>query len=82
MRELEFMSKLGDGTHPLPKATKQKEKKGSWLLSKVDYGTHRNEKKLKIKIRCLPLNSCFQTFCSSSSKLSTLQALSSLNPNA
>jgi hypothetical protein len=38
--------------------------------------------KIKIKIGCLPLGSCFQTFHSSSSKLSTLQALSALNPNA
>jgi hypothetical protein len=40
------------------------------------------KKKEKMKIRCLPLSSCFQTFHSSSSKLFTLQALSSLNPNA
>jgi len=40
------------------------------------------KKKIKIKIGCLSLNLCFQTLHSSSSKLNTLQALSSLNPNA
>jgi hypothetical protein len=37
--------------------------------------------KNKNKIGCLPLSLCFQSLCSSSSKFSTLQALSSLNPN-
>jgi hypothetical protein len=78
-REPDFVLRFGDGAHPFPEATKQKErKKGSWPLSKVGDGTHQNKKN---KIKCLPLSSCFQTLHSSTSKLFTLQALSSLNPN-
>jgi hypothetical protein len=41
----------------------------------------KTKRKRKKKIGCLPLNWCVQTLHSSTSKLSTLQALSSLNPN-
>jgi len=70
-----------------PKSNKKKrKKKGSWPLSKVGNGAHQNQnqnkkKTKKIKIGCLLLSSCFQTLRCSSSKLSILQALSSLNPN-
>jgi len=40
---LDFLLRLGDGNHPFPKETKQKEKKGSWPLSKVGNGTHQNQ---------------------------------------
>jgi hypothetical protein len=40
------------------------------------------ENKKEKKIGCLFLSLCFQTLSSSSSKLSTFQALSFLNPNA
>jgi hypothetical protein len=84
MRELDFMSRHGDGAHLLLEATKQKEKKRE-LVSVESWRWHppkpKQKRKRKKKIGCLPLSSCFQTLCSSSSKLSTLQALSSLNPN-
>jgi hypothetical protein len=40
---LDFLLRLGDGNHPFPEATKQKEKKGSWPLSKVGNGAHQNQ---------------------------------------
>jgi hypothetical protein len=46
------LSRLSDGAHLLPEETKQKQKKGSWPLSKVGNGTHQNQnqnKKEKIK---------------------------------
>jgi hypothetical protein len=76
---------------PTPKNNKTKRKKGelayveSWQWhppnSKPKPKINKTKNKNKNKIGCLPLNSCFQTLHSSSSKLSTLQALSSLNPN-
>ncbi len=41
-KELDFLLRLGDGTHLLPEATKQKEKKGSRPLSKVGSDTDQN----------------------------------------
>ncbi len=85
-RELDFLSRLGDGTHPLPEQQNKKKKRGASLsqkLAMVPTKTKTKSKtKSKKKIGCLPLSSCFQTLYSSSSKLSTLQALSSINPNA
>ncbi len=83
-KEFVFLPKLGDGAHPLLEAIKQKEKKEelafveSWERCPPKPKPKPKEKR---KIGCLPLSSCFQTFHSLSSKLSTLQILSSLNPN-
>jgi hypothetical protein len=76
---MDFLSKLGASAHPFLEATKQKEKKGIVLYQKLVMAptkikTKILKNKIKSKIECLPLSSCFQTFRSSSSKLSTLQA--------
>jgi len=68
------------------KKQNKKKKRGVGLYQKLVMAptktkTKRKKKKEK-KIGCLLLSLCFQTLHSSSSKLSTFQALSSLNPNA
>jgi hypothetical protein len=46
-RELDFLPRFGHGAHSLSEATKQKEKKGSWPLSKVGNGAHQNQNQNK-----------------------------------
>jgi len=40
---MDFLLKLGDGTHPLLEGAKQKEKTGSCTLLKVGDGAHQNQ---------------------------------------
>jgi hypothetical protein len=51
-RELDFLPRLGYGAHLLPKATKQKEKRGVGLCRKLAMApTKTKTKKIKIKIK-------------------------------
>jgi hypothetical protein len=89
MRELDFMLKFGDGAHPLLEATKPPKKRElafveswRWCPPKLKPKPKPKKKKKEKRKGCVPLSSCFQTLCSSSSKFSTFQTLSFLNPNA
>jgi hypothetical protein len=80
-KELDILPKRGDGAHPLPEATKEKEKKGSWALSKLAMAPTKTKTKIKKKKkkenRVLTFKLMFpnspllklQAFHSSSSKL-------------